>query len=60
VACWRRSASRGELQDLRLFDGAVELVLREAGRQVVDRPCRGGEGQAVMNGGIEGVGSMNL
>jgi hypothetical protein len=49
----------GKPQDLRLLDGAVELVLGQAGGQIVDRPCGGGERQAVMNGGIDGAGSMD-
>jgi hypothetical protein len=43
-----------EFEDLRLFGGFVELVLGQDGGEVAQGSGGGGEGQAVVNGGIEG------
>ena len=48
-----------EAEDVRLLGGAVELVGGERSRQVLEGAGGGGEGQAVVNGGIEGGGAVD-
>ena len=48
-----------EAEDVRLLACAVELVGGERSRQVLEGPGGGGEGQAVVNGGIEGGGAVD-
>jgi hypothetical protein len=53
----RRSPS--EAEDVRLLLRAVELVGGEGSCQVLEGAGGGGEGQAVVNGGIEGEGAVD-
>lgn len=55
----RDLTSRRQSEDLGLFGGAVELVLGQVRCQIPQCPCWRGEGQAVVNGGIEGERPMD-
>ena len=53
------SVRRDEAEDLRLLHGPLVLARAHHPPQVAERPGGGGDGQAVVNGGIEGGGSVD-